>query len=181
IVDIPPDAKAKYTPTDSDLLPNPSLYRMIVGSLVYLTMTRPDIAYLVHIIELVNLLLVTLRPAEYHAMVVTTSEIVWLHWLLAYMGVHITTPTPLCCDNRSAIQIMRNTSFHERTKHIEIDCHFTHHHLQTLNVPRCSVVSLRENVKQKIPESPWGCLIPIEDGDVKRLPDGNGGGDKDEE
>ncbi|GJS65470.1 uncharacterized mitochondrial protein-like protein [Tanacetum coccineum] len=51
IVDIPLDAKAKYTPTDSDLLPNPSLYRMIVGSLVYLTMTRPDIAYLVHIVS----------------------------------------------------------------------------------------------------------------------------------
>ncbi|GKE05209.1 uncharacterized mitochondrial protein-like protein [Tanacetum coccineum] len=68
--------------------------------------------------------------AEYCAMSVTTSEIVWLRWLLADMSVHITSPTLLYCDNHSAIQIAHNTVFHERTKHIEIDCHFTRHHLQ---------------------------------------------------
>ncbi|GKB88755.1 uncharacterized mitochondrial protein-like protein, partial [Tanacetum coccineum] len=68
--------------------------------------------------------------AEYRAMAVITSEIVWLRWLLADMGVHITSPTPLYCDNRNAIQIARNTVFHERTKHTEINCHFTRHHLQ---------------------------------------------------
>ncbi|GJX65181.1 gag-pol polyprotein [Tanacetum coccineum] len=91
IADIPIDAKAKYTPTDGNPLPDPSLYRTIF---------------------------------------VTTSEIVWLRWLLADMGVHITSPTPLYCNNRRAIQIARNTVFHERTKHIEIDCHFTRHNLQ---------------------------------------------------
>nr|GEZ74149.1 uncharacterized mitochondrial protein AtMg00810-like [Tanacetum cinerariifolium] len=43
--------------------------------------------------------------AEYRAMAVTTSEIVWLRWLLADMGVRISLSTPLHCDNRSAIQI----------------------------------------------------------------------------
>ncbi|GJZ09572.1 uncharacterized mitochondrial protein-like protein [Tanacetum coccineum] len=62
---------------------------------------------------------------EYRAMIVTTTEIVWLSWLLADMGVRISRSTPLHCDNRNAIQIARNSMFHERSKHIEIDCHFT--------------------------------------------------------
>ncbi|GJW76116.1 uncharacterized mitochondrial protein-like protein [Tanacetum coccineum] len=49
IVDIHLNAKAKYTPTDGDPLQDPSLYRTIVGSLVYLTVTHPYIAYVVHI------------------------------------------------------------------------------------------------------------------------------------
>ncbi|GJW28825.1 uncharacterized mitochondrial protein-like protein [Tanacetum coccineum] len=51
IADIPLDANAKYTPTDGDHLPYPRMYRTIVGSLVYLTVTRLDIAYDVHIVS----------------------------------------------------------------------------------------------------------------------------------
>ena len=70
-------------------------------------------------------------------MAIATSDVVWLCWLLADMGVHITTPTPLHWDNKSAIQIASNSVFHERTKHIEIDCYFTRHHLQkgTISLP----------------------------------------------
>lgn len=67
--------------------------------------------------------------AEYRALVDTTQELLWLHWLLADMGAPQTLPTSLLCDNKSAIQIAHNDVFHERTKHIEIDCHFVRQHV----------------------------------------------------
>ena len=67
--------------------------------------------------------------AEYRALAATTAELIWLRWLLQDLGVDCSTATKLHCDNRSAIQIAHNDVFHERTKHIEIDCHFIRYHL----------------------------------------------------
>ncbi|KAJ9552816.1 LOW QUALITY PROTEIN: hypothetical protein OSB04_016861 [Centaurea solstitialis] len=75
--------------------------------------------------------------AEYRAIAVTTCEIVWLSWLLVDMGVDVSQPTPLHYDNKSVMQIAKNSVFHERTKHIEINCYFTRQHLQlgTISLP----------------------------------------------
>ena len=67
--------------------------------------------------------------AEYRALTATTAELIWLRWLLQDLGVDCSIATKLHCDNRSAIQIVHNDVFHERTKHSEIDCHFIRHHL----------------------------------------------------
>ena len=39
---------AHLTPLGGKPLSNPSLYRRLAGGLVYLTVTRPDISYVVH-------------------------------------------------------------------------------------------------------------------------------------
>ena len=63
--------------------------------------------------------------AEYRAMSSVAAEVIWLTRLLEELNVHIQKPITLFCDNQSAIFIGKNPVFHERTKHIEIDCHFT--------------------------------------------------------
>ena len=61
--------------------------------------------------------------AEYRAMSAACSEIIWLRGLLTELGFSPEQPTLLHADNTSAIQIAANPVYHERTKHIEVDCH----------------------------------------------------------
>ncbi|RVW36460.1 Retrovirus-related Pol polyprotein from transposon TNT 1-94 [Vitis vinifera] len=202
-VDTSVELNAHLTPSGGKPLSNPSLYRRLVGSLVYLTVTRPDISYVVHQVSqylsaprsthyaavlrilrylkgtffhglfysaqsplvlrafsdadwagdltdrrfttgycfLLGFSLISWKSkkqtfvarssteAEYRAFADTTSELLWLRWLLKDLGVSTSSATPLYCDNQSAIHIAHNDVFHERTKHIEIDCHFIRYHL----------------------------------------------------
>uniref|UniRef100_A0A151UDQ7 Retrovirus-related Pol polyprotein from transposon TNT 1-94 n=1 Tax=Cajanus cajan TaxID=3821 RepID=A0A151UDQ7_CAJCA len=195
----PLETRAHFTPLDGTPLEDPTLYRQLVGSLIYLTVTRTNIAYVVHLVSqfmcaprsthfaAVLRIIIYIKgtifhglhysvdsplilrayldadwggdptdrrsvtgfciflgdsliswrskkqqlvarsstEAEYRAMADTTSEIVWIRWLLGDLGFPQSSPTDLFCDNRSAIQIAHNDVFHERTKHIEIDCHIT--------------------------------------------------------
>ncbi|WVZ62539.1 hypothetical protein U9M48_012278 [Paspalum notatum var. saurae] len=175
----PMDLNLKLSPNDGLPLEDPSRYRHVVGSLVYLTVTRPNIAHAVHILsQFVSAptsvhyghLLRVLRylrgtssqclfyardsplhlhaysdstwasdptdrhsitgycillgsspiawkskkqaavsrsstEAELRALATTTSEIIWLRWLLADFGISCDGPTPLLCDNTGAIRI----------------------------------------------------------------------------
>ena len=61
--------------------------------------------------------------SEYWAMSLACSEIIWLRGLLAELDFSEIDPTPLHADNTNAIKITTNPVYHERTKHIAVDCH----------------------------------------------------------
>jgi hypothetical protein len=60
--------------------------------------------------------------AEYRAMSLIVSEILWVRSLLSELNVLRKGPLKLWCDNKSAINIANNPVQHDRTKHVEIDC-----------------------------------------------------------
>ena len=47
-VDTPIEVNVKYRKDEEDILDDHTLYLRLVGSLIYLTTTRPDISYVVH-------------------------------------------------------------------------------------------------------------------------------------
>ena len=198
-MDTPMEVNMKYRQEEGDLLFDPTMYRQLVGSLNYLTITRPDISFAVQQVSQfmkaprhlhfvasrriirylrgssrrglffphgTSLRLVAYSDVdwvgcpdtrrsvtgwrmflgdsliswkskkhdrvsksstefEYRAISAACSEILWLRGLLAEIGCVQSEPTPLHADNTSAIQIAANPLFHERTKHIEVDCHST--------------------------------------------------------
>ncbi|KAK3000686.1 hypothetical protein RJ639_022139 [Escallonia herrerae] len=202
----------------SPLLSDPGPYRRLIGRLVYLTITRPDICYAVHVLSQFmqsprsqhwdtalrvlrylkaapgqGLFLPANSPlqiyafcdsdwascpltrrsvtgyfvslgnspiswrtkkqptvsrssaeAEYRSMAVTTCELTWLKSFLLSLDVHHDRPMRLFCDNQAALHIASNPVFHERTKHIEIDCHYVREQLLVGDISTAHVRTAQE-------------------------------------
>ena len=101
--------------------------------------------------------------AEYHALANTTSELLWLQWLLKDLGVFTYFATPLYYDNQNVIHIAHKDVFHERTKHIEIDCHFIHYHLVHGALKLISISSKDQLADIFTKSHPKGCFCDLVD------------------
>ena len=195
--DTPMEQNHQLASDKSPFVSDPARYRRLVGRLIYLSNTRPDISYSVHILSQFmkkprerqfeaalrvvrflkgsagqgillksdsdlqlsiycdadwaacpltrrsltayvamiggspvswktkkqNVVSHSSAEAEYRAMSIATREVTWLRQLLTDLGFKPRTPARLFCDSKSALYIASNPVFHERTKHVEIDCH----------------------------------------------------------
>nr|GEZ84102.1 hypothetical protein [Tanacetum cinerariifolium] len=146
--DEPMIQKLKLRSEDGRLLHNPEKYRRVVGKLNYLTITRPNIAFSVSV---VSQFLTASRMSHWDAVTQILGYLKGtprLSIIYANHGHHIakgfTDADYAGCPNTSrsttgyyvfvrgnlvswkkAIYIATNPVYHERTKHIEVDCHFT--------------------------------------------------------
>lgn len=72
--------------------------------------------------------------AEYRAMADLTSELKWVKRILLDLGVEHDKPMLMLSDSKSAIHIATNPVFHERIKHIEVDCHVVRNEILNNNI-----------------------------------------------
>ncbi|GAA0158433.1 transmembrane signal receptor [Lithospermum erythrorhizon] len=69
--------------------------------------------------------------SEYRSAAATVCELKWMSYILQDLCQKVLFLITLKCDNRSAIHIIENPVFHERTKHIEMDCHLIRDHYKS--------------------------------------------------
>ncbi|XP_057451805.1 secreted RxLR effector protein 161-like [Lotus japonicus] len=96
--------------------------------------------------------------AEYRAMANTTCELLWLKHLLQELKFCELGPMELACDNQSALYLSSNPIFHERTKHIEVDCHFIREKILS-GVIKTSYVQSRDQLADMLTKSLRGPRI----------------------
>ncbi|XP_062143892.1 uncharacterized mitochondrial protein AtMg00810-like [Alnus glutinosa] len=207
----PMEPHVKLSRDNGNLIDDPTMYRRLIRRLIYLTLTRPDLAYSVQIL---NQFMEKLRQphldvgyrvlryiknapiqgiffsyssncqlkafcdsdwagypnsrrsttgfcvflgdsliswkskkqqtifrssaeAEYRAMASTSCELTWIRSLLTDLTISHPQASLLYYDSKTALYIAANPVFHERTKHIELDCHLVHD--QILNGVLCTM------------------------------------------
>lgn len=62
--------------------------------------------------------------AKFKAMANRVCEVPWIQWVPKDLRKKIGMPMKLFCDNKTAISIAQKPTHYDRTKHIEVNCHF---------------------------------------------------------
>ncbi|GJY69173.1 putative ribonuclease H-like domain-containing protein [Tanacetum coccineum] len=117
------------------------LYRLMIGSLMYLTTSRPDIMFTVcacarfqvtpkvshlHVVKRIFRYLKVANStteAKYVAATSCCGQVLWIQNQMLDYGYNFMN-TKIFIDNESTIYIVKNTVFHSKTKNIEIGHHF---------------------------------------------------------
>ncbi|RDX80809.1 hypothetical protein CR513_38594, partial [Mucuna pruriens] len=110
---------------------NPERYRRLVGKLIYLTITRPDISFAVGVVSqfmqapCVDHWTAVLRILKYIKKTPGQGSPIDRRSTIGFfISIGGNMVSWKYCDNQAALHIASNDVFQERTKHIEIDCHF---------------------------------------------------------
>ncbi|GJU54910.1 retrovirus-related pol polyprotein from transposon TNT 1-94 [Tanacetum coccineum] len=135
-VDTPMVDRLKVDEDPLGILVDQTRYRGMIGSIMYLTASRPDhvFAGLWYPKDTAMALTAyadadhagfqdTRRKAEYIAMSGCCAQILWMRSQLTDYGFAF-NKIPLYCDNRNAIALCCNNVQHSRSKHIDIRHHF---------------------------------------------------------
>ncbi|XP_010531643.1 PREDICTED: uncharacterized protein LOC104807900 [Tarenaya hassleriana] len=136
----PMAASSRLTVVSGSALSEPTEYRAIVGSLQYLSLTRPDISFAVnklsqfmhsptdehcHPISWSSKkqkgLSRSSTEAEYRSVASTAAEVCWVGSLLSELGCPSPSAPVIYCDNLGATYLSANPVFHSRMKHIALD------------------------------------------------------------
>nr|GEU48439.1 hypothetical protein [Tanacetum cinerariifolium] len=112
---------------DKDLQEKPvdaTLYRGMIGSLMYLTSSRPDLTYAVCLCaRKQKSTAISSIEVEYIALSRCCAQILWMRSQLTDYGFEF-NKIPLYFDNKSVIALCCNNVQHSRSKHIVVRYHF---------------------------------------------------------
>nr|GEW75300.1 hypothetical protein [Tanacetum cinerariifolium] len=148
----PADTYFKLGP-DGDPVPDPALYRSLVGSLQYLIFTRPDLSYansrpqvtVIHLFDLLAYCILWCKLAGCPTTLRSTLD------YCVFLGDNLITWSSKCqrvascssaeAEYRSIANAIAETAWfrnlllqHQRMKHIEIDIHFVRNLVATVHV-----------------------------------------------
>ncbi|KAE8655186.1 Endoglucanase 20 [Hibiscus syriacus] len=108
----------------------------LVGSLLYVFHTRPDVALSVSKVAQymqdphadwegdVDDRRQCLATAEYKSIADAAAEVTWVNVVLADLGEGSGMTPTIWCDNSGAIEMSANSVHHAQSKHVDLDVHF---------------------------------------------------------